>query len=153
MGNMCDRLKKEEKQRLRVSNIYDHNAFMMLDKEREAERLAKVYKKKNIKNVKNGELQFSTKRIKMKEDNGCYHYIYIYIHARAQVEGKTFLFEIIIGYYVHTMLLQASAARKELQRLQHKAKEFSIKPVCDSRMNHLEERENDMIQARSDSDF
>jgi hypothetical protein len=89
----------------------------MLDKERKAERLAKVYKKKHIKNVKNGELQFSTKRIKMKEDNGCYHYIYIYIythtHARAQVEGKKFLFEIIIGYYVHTMLLQASACKKE----------------------------------------
>jgi len=56
---------------------------MMLDKERKAERLAKVYKKKHIKNVKNGELQFSTKRIKMKEDNGCYHYIYIYIYTRA----------------------------------------------------------------------
>jgi hypothetical protein len=55
----------------------------MLDKERKAERLAKVYKKKHIKNVKNGELQFSTKRIKMKEDN------------------------------VHTMLLQASACKKE----------------------------------------
>jgi hypothetical protein len=38
-------MSKEEKLRFRVSNIYAHNAFMMLDKEREAERLAKVYKK------------------------------------------------------------------------------------------------------------
>jgi hypothetical protein len=38
---------KEEKPRLRVSNIYAHNAFMMLDKERGAERLTKVYKETN----------------------------------------------------------------------------------------------------------
>jgi hypothetical protein len=43
--------------------------------------------------------------------------------------------------------------RKELQRLQKEAKEFSIQLVGDSRMNHLEERGNDMIQARSNSDF
>ena len=40
-------MSKEEKQRLRVSNIYAHNAFMILDKKREAERLAKVYKETN----------------------------------------------------------------------------------------------------------
>jgi hypothetical protein len=44
-------------------------------------------------------------------------------------------------------------ARKELQRLQQEAKEFSIKLVSDSRMNHLEERGNDTIQGMSDSDF
>jgi hypothetical protein len=40
-------MSKEEKRRLRVLNIYDHNASMRLDKEREAERLAKVYKETN----------------------------------------------------------------------------------------------------------
>ena len=44
-------------------------------------------------------------------------------------------------------------ARKELQRLQKEAKELSIQIVGDSRMNHLEERGNDTIQARSNSDF
>ena len=44
-------------------------------------------------------------------------------------------------------------ARKELQRLQKEAKEFSIQLVGDLRMNHLEERGNDMIQARLNSDF
>jgi len=62
------------------------------------------------------------------------------------VDGKTCLFEIIIGNYIYTMLLQALHARKELQRLKQKAKELSIKPVSDSRMNHLEERGNDTIR-------
>jgi len=44
-------------------------------------------------------------------------------------------------------------ARKELQRLQKEAKELSIQLVGDSRMNHLEERGNDMVQERSNSDF
>jgi hypothetical protein len=44
MANVFDRLNKEEKWTLRVLNIYDHNAFMMLDKKREVEQLAKVYK-------------------------------------------------------------------------------------------------------------
>jgi len=39
--------KKKKKRRLRVSNIYAHNAFVMLDKEREPERFAKVYKETN----------------------------------------------------------------------------------------------------------
>jgi hypothetical protein len=37
-------MSKEEKRRLRVLNIYDHDASMRLDKKREAKRLAKVYK-------------------------------------------------------------------------------------------------------------
>jgi hypothetical protein len=37
--------------------------------------------------------------------------------------------------------------RKELQRLQKKAKTWSLIPVNDSRMNHLEERGNDTIWA------
>ena len=45
------------------------------------------------------------------------------------------------------------SARKELQRLKQTANELSIKPVGDLRMNHLEERGNDTIQARLDSDF
>jgi len=36
-------------------------------------------------------------------------------------------------------------ARKELQRLQKEAMELSIQLIGDSRMNHLEERRNDMI--------
>jgi len=40
-------MSKEEKQRLWVLNIYDHNASMRLEKEREAERLVKVYKETN----------------------------------------------------------------------------------------------------------
>jgi len=43
--------------------------------------------------------------------------------------------------------------RKELQRLQNEAKELSIQLVSDSRMNHLEERGNDTIQERLNSDF
>jgi hypothetical protein len=44
-------------------------------------------------------------------------------------------------------------ARKELQMLQKEAKELSIQLVGDSRTNHLEERGNDTIKARSNSDF
>ena len=40
-------MSKEEKQRLWISNIYDNNAFMRLDKEPEVEQLAKVYKETN----------------------------------------------------------------------------------------------------------
>jgi len=43
--------------------------------------------------------------------------------------------------------------KKGLQRLQKEAKEFSIQLVGDSRMNHFEERGNDTIQVRSNSDF
>ena len=44
-------------------------------------------------------------------------------------------------------------ARKELQRLKKKAEELSIQLVYDSRTNHLQERGNDTIQERSNSDF
>ncbi len=44
-------------------------------------------------------------------------------------------------------------ARKEFQRIQTEAKELSIQLGGDSRTNHLEDRGNDRIQARSDSDF
>jgi hypothetical protein len=43
----------------------------------------------------------------MKEGINCYH-----SKIYTQVEGKACLFEIIIGYYIHTMLLQASACKK-----------------------------------------
>jgi len=49
--------------------------------------------------------------------------------------------------------LATIVGKKELQRLQTKAKELSIQLVGDSRMNHLEERGNDTIEARSNSDF
>ena len=44
-------------------------------------------------------------------------------------------------------------ARKELQRLQKKAKELTIQLFGDLRTNHLEERGNDTIEKRSNSDF
>jgi hypothetical protein len=44
-------------------------------------------------------------------------------------------------------------ARKELQRLQKDAKELSIQLVGVSRMNYLEERGNDTIHERSNSNF
>jgi hypothetical protein len=44
-------------------------------------------------------------------------------------------------------------ARKELKRLQKKARKLSIQLVGYSRMNHLEDRGNDTIQERSNSDF
>jgi hypothetical protein len=62
------------------------------------------------------------------------------------VDGKTCLFEIIIGYFFYTMLLEKVQARKELQRLQQEAKEFSIIPIGDLRMNHLKEKE--MIRSK-----
>jgi hypothetical protein len=37
--------------------------------------------------------------------------------------------------------------------LQQETKKLSIKLIGDLRMNHLEERGNDMIQTRLDSDF
>lgn len=40
-------MSKEEKQRLRVSNIYDHNASIRLDKECEVEQTSKIYKERN----------------------------------------------------------------------------------------------------------
>ena len=43
----------------------------------------------------------------MKKSSGGYH-SKIYM----QVDGKTCLFEIIIGHYFHTMLLDANACKK-----------------------------------------
>jgi len=40
-------MSKEEKHRLRVLNIYDHNTYMRLDKERDTKRFTKVYKEIN----------------------------------------------------------------------------------------------------------
>jgi hypothetical protein len=40
-------MSKEEKRRLQVSNIYDHNASMRLDKECEAKQLVRVYEETN----------------------------------------------------------------------------------------------------------
>jgi hypothetical protein len=77
----------------------------------------------------------------MKEDNTGYH-SKIYM----QVDGKTCLFEIIIGYCIYTMLLQAIACKKRTQWLKQEAKEFSIKPIGDLRTNHLEEIGNDTIR-------
>jgi len=54
---------KEEKRRLRVSNIYAHNAFMMLEIKSARLNDLQRFIKKQIKNVKNGELQFNAKVI------------------------------------------------------------------------------------------
>jgi hypothetical protein len=43
---------KKEKLRLRVSNIYDYNASMMVFADREAEQIAKFYKETNKKHEK-----------------------------------------------------------------------------------------------------
>jgi len=43
--------------------------------------------------------------------------------------------------------------RKELQRLQKEAKELSIQLVSDLRKNQLEDKGNDTIQVRSNSEF
>jgi hypothetical protein len=48
---------KKEKLRLRVSNIYDYNASIRLDKECKLNKL-KRFIKKQIKNMKNGEQQW-----------------------------------------------------------------------------------------------
>jgi hypothetical protein len=56
--------------------------------------------------VKNGEHQFSAKKIK-KEENSGYHSI-----KYMQVDGKTCFFEIIINYYFHIVLLEASVCMK-----------------------------------------
>jgi hypothetical protein len=57
------------------------------------------------------------------------------------------------GMMIYESCWRRLLARKEVQRLQKKAKELSIQLVGDSRMNHLEERGNDTIQTRSNSDF
>jgi hypothetical protein len=57
------------------------------------------------------------------------------------------------GMMIYESCWRRLLARKEVQRLQKKAKELSIQLVGDSRMNHLEERGNDTIQERSNSDF
>jgi len=128
---------------------------MMLDKERKAERLAKVYKKKTHKERE--EWRASVQHQKDKNERGqrlLSLYIYIHTHARARKwkARRSYLKLLLATTFIRCCCKQVHA-RKKLQRLQHKAKEFSIKPVCDSRTNHLEERENDTIQSRSDSDF
>jgi len=50
-------------------------------------------------------------------------------------------------------LLATIVGKKRNQRLQKEDKELSIQLVGDSRTNHLEERWNDTIQTRSNSDF
>jgi len=69
------------------------------------------------------------------------------------VDGKACLFEIIINYYFHTMLLDASACKKRTLKALKRGNKLSIKTVGDLRKKHLEERGNDMIQARSNMDF
>jgi len=98
---------KEKKFRSWVSNTCDHNAFMMIDKEHEAERITKVYKEINKECEEWRVLvQHWNDEKQKKSTNGYHSKIYI------QMDGKKYSFEIITGYYFHTKLLAASAGRK-----------------------------------------
>jgi len=43
-----------------------------------------------------------------------FYWVFTHYHSKiyTQLDGKTCLFKIIIGYYIHTMLLQAIACKK-----------------------------------------
>jgi hypothetical protein len=141
-------MSKEEKRRLQFSYIYAHNAFMMLDKECEAERHAKAYKETNK------EREEWRTSIQRQRDNKRKRIAVVIIQKYTHKW---------MGRHAYLKLLSATTfiqccyrqlrARKELQRLKQEAKELSIKPVGDSKTNHLDERGNDTIQVRSDSDF
>jgi hypothetical protein len=51
-----------------------------------------------------------------------------------------------MGYYFHTMLLDANACKKRTPKAEIDTNKLSIKPVGVSRKNHLEKRENNTIQ-------
>jgi len=115
---------------------------MMLNKEREAKYLQRFIKKTN-KERKEWRASVQRQRDKKTKEGSSGYHSKIY----TQVDGKTCLFEILIGYYICSMLLQAIACKKRIQRLKQEAKELSIKPIGDSRTNHLKDRGNDTIWA------
>jgi hypothetical protein len=141
-------MSKEEKRRLRVLNIYDHNASMRLDKEHEAERLANVYKETNKEHEEWRALVQHPKNEKGKRAA----VVIIQKYTHKWMARRAYLKLLSVTTFIQYCCRQLRV-RKELQRIQQEAKELSIKPVSDSRMNHLEERGNDTIQIRSDSDF
>jgi len=51
----------------------------------------------------------------MKEGNNCYH-----SKIYTKVDGKVCLFEISMGYYFHTMLLDASAWKKRIPKAENR---------------------------------
>jgi len=78
--------------------------------------------------------------------------IYIYIYICQWMTRCAYLKLLSAKTFIQCCWMQVQE-RKELQRLQQEANEFSIKLIGDSRMSHLEERRNDMIKARSVLDF
>ena len=91
----------------------------------------------------------NTKRLKIKKGNNGYHLeIYIYQWMARYAYLKLLSAKTFIQYC--WMQVQE---RKELQRLQQEANEFSIKFIGDSRMSHLEEKGTDTMNARSVLDF
>jgi len=95
----------------------------------------------------------NTKRLKIKKGNNGYHSeIYIYIYICQWMTRCAYLKILSAKTFIQCCWMQVQE-RKELQRLQQEANEFSIKLIGDSRMSHLEERRNDTIKARSVLDF
>jgi hypothetical protein len=64
---------KKEKLRLRVSNIYDYNASMMVFADREAEQIAKFYKETNKEHEKWRDLVQHQNDKKTKKSRNDYH--------------------------------------------------------------------------------
>jgi len=110
---------------------------MMLEKKREAERLAKVYKETN-KEREEWRASVQCQRDK-KQKRAVVVIIKKYTHKwmARRVYLKLLLATTFIQYCYRQL-----RARKELQRQKQEAKELSIKPIGDSRTNHLEERGN-----------
>jgi hypothetical protein len=93
--------------------------------------------------------KFSTKRIKKKERATMViiqKYIYKWMAKHA------FLKLLSTTTFIQYCWRQVRV-RNKFKRLQQEAQELPIIPIGDSRMNHLEERGNNMIQARSDLNF
>jgi len=124
-------ISKKEKRRLRVSNIYAHNAFMMLDKEFEVEQLSKVYKKTN-KEREEWRTSIQSQRDSKRKRTAV---VIIQKYTRKWMGRHSYLKLLSTTTFIQCY------------------KQLSIKPVGDSRTNHLEERGNDTIQVRSHSDF
>jgi hypothetical protein len=55
------------------------------------------------------------KECKTKEGNNCYH-----SKIYTKVDGQVCLFEISMGYYFHTMLLDASASKKRILKAENR---------------------------------
>jgi predicted transcriptional regulator YheO len=137
-------MSEEEKRRLPVSNIYSHNAFMMLNKEHEAERLAKVYKETNKERE-----EWRTSIQRQRDNKQKRTAVVIIQKYTCKWMGRHTYLKLLLATTFTQCCYRQLRARKLLERLKQEAMELSIKPVSDSRMNHLEERGNDTVQVRS----